>query len=171
MEYKEKQKYVGVIIQGLWIRAQKNIGDYQISLPCHSITEAAMANDIIVFLLAELVSIPTKEEKKKHLKKLEREPPAHMLFNEKIPYPMTQNISRFFSSNRNSHSPLNFSDHTRLNEVMNAEKRDRNVDQLCAKLGPQRRLGMYLALRKEFSNKIKEVHRFLDQKKQLDRRY
>ena len=124
-----------------------------------------MANDIIVFLLAELVSIPTKEGKKKHLQKLEREPPAHMLFNKKIPYLMTQNISRFFSSNRNSHSPLNFSDHTRLNEVMNAEKRDRNVDQLCAKLGRKRRLGMYLALREEFSNKIKEVHCFLDEKK------
>ena len=154
-----------MIIQGKWIRGQKNVGKCQISLPCHSITEAAMANDIIVFLLAQLVSIPTKKGKEKLLQKLKRKPPAYMLFNEKIPFSMTQTIGRFFLSNRNSHSPLNFLDHTRLNEVMNAEKRDRNLDELCASLGPRRRLGIYLALRKEFSKKIKEVHCFLDKKK------
>ena len=94
-----------------------------------------------------------------------------MLFNEKIPFSMTQTIGRFFSSNRNSHLPLNFLDPSRLNEAMNAEKRDRNVGKLCASLGQQRRLGMYHVLHEEFSNKFKEVRCFLDEKEQLDKQY
>ena len=63
-EYKEQMKYKGVIISGGRIRAQRHIGAKMITVPCFSITEAAMAFDISVYFLAKLKSKQSKNKKK-----------------------------------------------------------------------------------------------------------